>query len=650
MNTRLSLAALLFLAPIVAAAVEEDVVKPNENLVTDGVPPIPKSLADDVNRYTEFRAALLLGWHPTQREMLIATRFADTAQVHRVKSPGGARTQLTFFPEPVDAASFPPKAGDFFVLSKDVGGNEFNQNFRFDLATGAITLLTDGKSKNSEGIWSDAGDRLAYTSTRRNGKDTDLYIEKPTDPKSDKVLTQVEGGGWGPTDWSDDGKRILLGEYVSVNESYVWLVDAGTGEKKLLTPRKTEGAEPMSYGGAEFTPDGKAFYTTTDKGSEFMRLTRVDLAAGGHTVLTPGLNWNVEDFDVSPDGKMIAYVVNEAGASVLHLLDTATGKELPKPSLPLGVIYNIRWHENSRDLGFSMSSARSSADVYSLDASTGKVDRWTESETGGLNPQTFAEPKLVRWTSFDGREISGFLYAPDPAKFPGKRPVMVDIHGGPEGQSRPGFLGRRNYFINELGVALLLPNVRGSTGYGKSFLKLDNAGKREDSVKDIGGLLDWIKTQPDLDADRVMITGGSYGGYMTLACAVHFSDRIRCALDVVGISNFVTFLEGTEAYRRDLRRVEYGDERDPKMREVLQTISPLNNATKITKPLFVVQGKNDPRVPLREAEQMVATLKKQGTSVWYLMAKDEGHGFAKKTNADYQFYATVMFVKQYLLK
>jgi dipeptidyl aminopeptidase/acylaminoacyl peptidase len=199
-------------------------------------------------------------------------------------------------------------------------------------------------------------------------------------------------------------------------------------------------------------------------------------------------------------------------------------------------------------------------------------------------------------------------------------------------------------------VARLLPNVRGSSGYGKTFLKLDNETLREDSVKDFGALLDWIKTRDDLDPDRVMVTGGSYGGYMTLAVATHYADRIRCALDVVGVSNFVTFLERTEAYRRDLRRVEYGDERDPKMREFLLRIAPVNNAEKITKPLFVVQGRNDPRVPWTESEQMVATLKKRGTPVWYLLAKDEGHGFVKKKNQDFQFYATVAFVQEHLLE
>jgi dipeptidyl aminopeptidase/acylaminoacyl peptidase len=357
----------------------------------------------------------------------------------------------------------------------------------------------------------------------------------------------------------------------------------------------------------------------------------------------------VEDFDLSPDGRTLAFETNEDGASVLHLLDTATGKEKAAPKLPLGVMNGLRWRPDGKELAFTLSSARSPSDVYSLDAATGKIERWTESETGGLNPAQFPEPELVRFKSFDGKTISAFLYKP-PATFAGKRPVIVSIHGGPESQARPSFSGRDNFWTNELGVARLVPNVRGSSGYGKTFLKLDNGQKREDSVADIGALLDWIKTRPDLDPDRVMVTGGSYGGYMTLAVATHYSDRLRCSLDVVGISSFVSFLEHTEAYRRDLRRVEYGDERDPAMREFLLKIAPLNNAAKITKPLFIVAGRNDPRVPWTESEQMAAGLKKQGTPVWYLLGKDEGHGFAKRKNQDFQLYATVAFVRVYLLR
>jgi dipeptidyl aminopeptidase/acylaminoacyl peptidase len=640
----LCLAGLFWTGSLLAQAGE---IVPNENLVVEGIPKIPASLAEVVRPYAEFRAAGLQSWHPARREVLITTRFGDTVQVHLVRAPGGARRQLTFFAERVAAASFQPTRGDYFLFSKDVGGGEFFQTYRYDLSTGAVTLLTDGKSRNSLGVWSRKGDRRAYSSTRRNGADTDLYVQSPTDPGGDRLLAQVQGGGWGALDWSPDDSRILVEEGISVNESYLWLFDASNGEKTLLTPKG--GAEKVSYSGGQFAPDGKAIYVTTDKDSEFQRLARIDLASGKHTYLSSQISWDVEDFDLTRDGKLLAYVTNEDGASVLRVLDVQTGKETKVAGLPLGTVGALKWHKNGRDLGFGFASARSPSDVYSWDAAAGKLERWTESETGGLNPETFSEPELVRWKSFDGKTISGFLYKP-PAKFAGKRPVVVNIHGGPEGQARPGILGRTNYFINELGVAVIFPNVRGSTGFGKTFSKLDNGYLREDSVKDIGALLDWIKTRSDLDADRIMITGGSYGGYMTLASAVHYNDRIRCALDVVGISNFVSFLERTEAYRRDLRRVEYGDERGPKMRAFLEKIAPLHSAGKISKPLFIVAGANDPRVPLNESEQMVATIRQNGGVIWYLVGKNEGHGFAKKANQDFQFYATVAFTQENLLK
>jgi dipeptidyl aminopeptidase/acylaminoacyl peptidase len=639
---------MLATATTVRAQATSDIV-PNENLVVDGVPRIPASVAEGVGRYTEFRTAGLGAWHPLRREILITTRFADTNQVHRVRMPGGARTQLTFFPDRVAGVSYDPVRGDFFLFTKDKGGDEFGQLFRYDLATGASTLLTDGgRSQNGAVRWSSKGDRIAYASTRRNGRDRDIYVMDPRDARTDRLVLQTEGGGWSPRDWSPDDAKLLVFEGLSANESRLWIVDVASGQKTLLTPKE---GEPASYTGAVFAHDGKAVYVSTDLGAELHRLARIDLTTGQQTPLTTQLEWDVQDLALAKDGRTIAFLTNEDGVSVLHLLDTATGREKPAPKLGLGagVIGAVEWHPSGRELALTFASARTPSDVYSLDVTTGKVDRWTESETGGLSAASFSEPELVRWKSFDGRTISGWLYKP-PARFSGPRPVIVSIHGGPEGQYQPGFLARSNYYLSELGIALVYPNVRGSSGYGKTFLKLDNGVRREDSVKDIGALLDWVGTRPDLDAQRIMITGGSYGGYMTLAAATHFSDRIRCAVDVVGISNFITFMERTEAYRRDLRRVEYGDERDPKIRAFFEEIAPLNHADKITKPLFVVAGRNDPRVPYQEGEQMVATVKKNGTPVWFLMARDEGHGFSKKRNQDFQFYSTVAFVQEYLLK
>ncbi len=636
---------VLMVAPRLAKA-QEATITPGENLVVDGVPAIPASLAETAGRYGSYRTATIADWSPVAREMLIATRFGDVPQLHLVKTPGGARQQLTFFADAVRTGRFHPNGGDYIVFMKDIGGGEWFQLYRYDVKTGDVTLLTDGKARNLQGPWSSDGNRIAYMSTRRTGKDTDLWVMNPADPKSDRLLTQLPGGGWEPLDWSPDDKKILLNEELSINESYLWLVDTSSGEKTAPMPRDANAK--VFYGDAQFSKDGKGIYVVTDRESEFQRLTYIDFATKQPKYLTTKIPWDVERFDVTHDGKRIAFVTNEEGVSVLHVIETASEKEVRLPKLPIGVIVAMRWHKNGQDLGFALTSARSPSDCYSVNVATGKVDRWTASESA-VNTEAFPEAELVRWKSFDGKMISGFLYKPA-AKFMGKRPVLVDIHGGPEGQSTPDFLGRMNYYLNEMGIAIIEPNVRGSTGYGKTFTLLDNGFKREDTYKDIDALFDWVGTRSDLDGDRIAVTGGSYGGHMTLAVSTFYSDRIRCSVDIVGMSNLVTFLEHTEAYRRDLRRVEYGDERDPKMREFLEKIAPMNNIAKIKKPMFVIAGKNDPRVPVSESQQIADALKGQRTPVWLLIAKDEGHGYRKKVNQDFEFYATVEFLKEYLLK
>lgn len=633
-------------APVAAVAQDTASIAPADNLVAQGIPRIPASLATEARRYTEARSASFLDWHSTNREMLIRTRFGNSAQLHYVKMPGGARKQITFLDEPIGEATLEPVAGRYVVFARDVGGNEFDQLYRLDIADGKITQLTTGpRTQNGGVLWSWKGDRFVYASTRRNGADRDIWIMDPVNPASDRMLLEVKGGGWSPLDWSRDDQRLLVREYLSVNQSRIWSVDAASGKRDLLTD---DGADTVAYGGAQFTPDGRGVYLTTDRGGEFRRLSYLDLQWKAITPLTSGINWDVEGFDLNRDGSMVAFVTNEAGPSKLYLMDTRTRQYRPVAGLPAGVISSLSWHDNSHDLAFNVASAESPSDIYSIDVRTGAVSRWTESELGGIVASKLVQPRVIRWGSFDERDITGLYYRP-PASFQGKRPVIVDIHGGPEGQSRPGFQGRRNYYLNELGVAVILPNVRGSTGYGKSFVKLDNGMKREDSVKDIGALLDWIAAQPELDASKVLITGGSYGGYMTLATATKYNDRICCAVDIVGVSNFNTFLKNTESYRRDLRRAEYGDERDPAMAAFFERIAPVNSADKITKPLFVVQGQNDPRVPHTESAQIVARVRRNGGPVWYLLAKDEGHGFAKKANQDFQFFATVLFAQRHLL-
>lgn len=616
------------------------------NLIVEGVPAFPPAFVESTRPYFESRTAAFQDWNPQRAEMIITTRFADTAQLHLVKMPGGDRRQLTFYEDRVGGARFVPREPNLIVFTKDVGGGEFFQLYRFDLSSGKATLLTDGKSRNTGMLLSRDGKWMAYSSTRRNGKDTDLYLADPRDPATTKMALQVEGGGWGVDDISPDDSKLVIENGISVQNSDLYLLDLKSGAKTLLTPKKA-GQESANSSGT-FAGNGDIIFTT-DEGSEFVRLVRLHLADNSRKVLSNEA-WDVERFEVSPDSKQILYVTNENGVSVFHRIDAVTGASLPLPKMPLGVIGNFLWHPTRPLIGFSFTSAKSPADAFSIDLTKQTIERWTESETGGLDVTQNVDPQLVTMKSFDGLQISAFVYRPQPAKWPGRRPVLINVHGGPEGQSRPVFQGRGNYLVNEMGIAVVYPNVRGSTGYGKTFVSLDNGYKREDSVKDIGTLINWIKSDPELDGNRIGITGGSYGGYMSLATMTHYNDQMRAAIDIVGVSNFVTLLTTTSDYRRDLRRVEYGDESDPKMREFLDKISPLTSASKITKPLFVVAGFNDPRVPYTEGQQIVKAVRANGAPVWWLMAKDEGHGFAKKKNQDYQFLATVEFLAEYLVK
>lgn len=634
------------LIAVTPAYPQEPAINVAENLVAEGIPPLPVSIIEEVKNYTEARGASFVDWHPTRREILITTRFGNSSQLHYVKMPGGDRKQITFFTEPVTSAVFQPTSGEYLLFFKDTGGNEFSQIYRYDLATKKIQLLTDGKrSQNGNIRFTHKGERIAYTSTKRNGQDRDIFVMDPLDPASDKMLVQNKGGGWSIGDWSHDDSKLIVNEGISINESRIHILDVGTGNLSRIIPANDE---RTNYRGISFSKDGKGIYLVSNKDNEFNRLAYLELATKKITYLSAVIPWDIVNVDMSQDGSRLAFVSNENGLSKLYVLNTSNNKFTAVDKIPTGVIGGIKWSADSKSLALTLASYNSSADVFEYNIATNEFTRWTESETGGMDVSKLQSPKLVSWKSFDGRMISGYLYEAA-TTFTGKRPVIIDIHGGPEGQSRPLFLGRYNYFLNELGVSVIFPNVRGSTGYGKTFTDLDNGMKREESVKDIGALLDWIGQQPNLDKDRVMVTGGSYGGYMTLAVAVTYNDRIRCSLDVVGISNFNTFLKNTESYRRDLRRVEYGDERDPAMAEFLEKISPLNQAEKIRKPLFIVQGGNDPRVPSSEAIQIRDKVKSNGTEVWFLMASDEGHGFRKKNNVDYQFYATVEFIRRFLL-
>jgi dipeptidyl aminopeptidase/acylaminoacyl peptidase len=605
------------------------------------IPLTPPEVSERLTQYSNTRSAGFQSFTP-QGGILIATRFGETAQIHEVRQPLGARHQLTYYSEPVAGAIVQPGETSNFLFVKDRGGDEFYQGYIFDRATGRVRQLTEAGTRNDGFTFSRDGRQLAWTVSRKDSDRREIILADLQQADRRRVVF-TGSGAWGVLDISPDGKKLLLGEFISATHSKRAVLDIASGRLTAITP-----GLKVAYDGGEFGEDSGSIYVITDEGSEFAYGVRLDLATNVRTRITPTQNWDVEGMSVAPNGKAIAYQVNEDGISKLYTQNVSrsqarAGRSIAVP-LPIGTIGGVTWSIDAQRLGFSMSTAKAPGDAFVFDVRDRRLTRWTESEIGGLNAANFVEPTLIRYPTFDRpRTIPAFLYKP--AK-QGPHPVIINIHGGPEAQSRPGFSATVQYWANELGAAVIVPNVRGSSGYGKTYLDLDNGFKREDSVKDIGALLDWIATQPDLDKNRVVVYGGSYGGYMVLASLVKYSDRLAGGIDIVGISSFTTFLQNTQSYRRDLRRVEYGDERDPAMRAFQERIAPLNNADKITKPLFVIQGANDPRVPQSEAEQIVAKVRANGSPVWYMLALDEGHGFAKKSNRDAQREAETLFFQQ----
>jgi dipeptidyl aminopeptidase/acylaminoacyl peptidase len=629
------------------------------NLTVENIPALPADLLTRIDRYQDVRSAAVADWDREGKGLFISTRAGEVPQIHHVAGPGADHRQITSFKEPLGTVYVSPdknKKQNGFIYSRDEGGNENFQIYFFDLGTGSSRLLTDGKSRNVFQRWNRTGTQLAYMSNQRNGTDLDLFVQDFAAPSTAKptALLELKGGGWAVAAWSDDGRQMLLRNYKSVNESELFRLDLASRQLEPLHPGKTPVAYGNLYSGqVAFSADGKSLFLTSDEESEFQTLRHLDLASGKLTPLTAQIPWDVNGMERSKDGSKLVFTTNEGGYSKLYVLDTKTRAYKAVPNLPQGLISGLNLHDDGRHLALTMSTGTSSADAYVLDLTGNQLTRWTTSDIGGLNPATFPEPTLIQYPTFDQvngkpRLIPALVYRPKNAT--GKTPVLLSIHGGPESQSLPVFSPLYALLANELGITVLVPNVRGSTGYGKTYVALDNGAKREDSVKDIGALLDWVATQPNLDASRVAVYGGSYGGYMSLATMTNYNDRMRCGIDLFGISNFATFLKNTSSYRADRRRVEYGDERDPAMRKAFETISPINKIQNITKPMLVYQGKNDPRVPLSESEQMVAGLKKQGNTVWYIMAKDEGHSLAKKANRDYTYGAMMLFLRDNLVK
>ncbi len=619
-----------------------------DNLLLEDIPEIPASVAVRLQPYQNVRAASFQDWLPQDAGILIKTRFGESAQIHLVESPGGMRRQITFFDEPVDECRVcPDPRKKVLLFTKDAAGDEVHQIYEYNYATGSYKMLSDGLTKNNSVVWSRKGDIFAFRSDKRNRRDYDIYLGDLRGKQSFRCILQ-KGGYWYPVEFSPDDRKLLVKKYVSSDESYYYIIDL---KNQRATPICSDTSK-IAYGTARWSPDMRGIYVVSDKFSDFRQLLYLDLQTGEFEILTKQVNWDIGEVEISPAGTEIVFTSNENGFGRLYLMDMRT-RALSRVSLPDAQIHGLTFKPSGNELAVTLNRPTQPGDVYTLNLRTKKFLRWTYSELGGLDTLLFLPPRLIYYETFDSiqgmpRTIPAYYY--EPKKFKPPYPVLIECHGGPAVQERPYFSYLFQFFLNDMGIAVIAPNVRGSTGYGREYMMLDDGYNRENSVKDIGALLDWIKEQPQLNSRRVAISGGSYGGYMALAAMVHYGDRLTCGIDMLGISNFVTFLENTAKYRQDLRREEYGDERDTKMHEFLSRISPLTNANHIKRPMFIVQGLNDPRVPVSEAEQIVEAMRKNNVEVWYLLAEDEGHGFGKKSNRNFFQQAMVLFLEKYLFK
>jgi dipeptidyl aminopeptidase/acylaminoacyl peptidase len=619
------------------------------NLVMEDIPEIPEELASRIQQYQNTRSASFADWLPDGQGILISTRFGNTAQLHTVLNPGGSRNQLTYFDEPVNGGTFSPSPTyNGFLFTKDTGGNEFAQIYWYDMTARQYRLLSDGKSRNFGIRWSNKGDAFAFSSNVRNNTDFDIYVADMKTPTTATLKIDKGTGYWSVAEWSPDDTKLLVVQYLSSTKSNSYIFDMQSNVLKQIN----EAAEEAVFQANAWDAGGSKVYLIGNGGGEFNMLKQYDVASGKIENITQSIPWDIEEFTTNRQKTKAAFTANEDGYSQLYLLDMVTNTFTKVPALPIGQIYALNFNPTGTELAMVLNTTDTPGDVYTLALASSKITRWTTSEVGGLDTRKFPKPELIHFETFDEvdgapRMIPAFVYRPQNTQ--GPLPVVISIHGGPEGQHVPYFSSFYAFLANEMGIAVIAPNVRGSSGYGKSYLKLDNGFNREDSVKDIGKLIEWIAKNQEFNRSRLAVYGGSYGGYMVLSAMFNYSDRLKCGVDIVGIGNFVTFLQNTEAYRRDLRRAEYGDEREPKMREYLLSISPSEHVDKIKKPLLVIQGANDPRVPASESEQMVNSIRKNKGVVWYMLAKDEGHGFRKKENRDRMTEAIALFLKQNLL-
>jgi dipeptidyl aminopeptidase/acylaminoacyl peptidase len=633
---------LAVMAALLCASSAASAREARGRLVSDNIPEAPPSLTEKLDAYLSGREARLLGWSPSGG-LLILTRFGDVDELHLVAHAGAARRQLSFLREPITQAAFSPdpnRAG--LAYFSDPEGKENAQLFYQRPGESGAKLLTDGKSLNSNAVWSNNSHEIAFSTTAR-GASRDIEVVDPESGALPRLAVSGDGAAWYPLDWSPDDRKLLVLKSVSVAECYLYIVDLGSGQKREVEPAPGK----VRIAGARYSRDGLGIYLISDRDSEFTQLRYVNLFTGDKKVLSGPIPWDVEELAISRDGQYLAFVSNERGVDKLNLVDLRAHQDLTPPKLPAdGVIDSLSFDADGKRLAFGFAASDRPRDAYVLEVASNHLEAWTQSETGPVNAANFAAPRLLQFPTFDEqegrpRQIPVYVYQP---AAPGPHPVLIALEDGPPTQFRPSYEPWYQYMVNELGFAVVAPNLRGASGYGKTYRALGSGLLREDAIKDLGALLVWLGAQPGFDAKHVVISGEHYGGTLALAALVNYSERLRGGVDFGGITDFIGFLSNAPAYDQAAERAQYGDERDPDARAYLKRISPLTNADRITRPVLIVHGRNDARVAAAEAEQMLNTLRSRGGVVWYLQA-DEGRAFQSRLNRDAYHQAFAQFLQ-----
>ncbi len=621
--------------------------------------------AFSLDRFLNIRAAVNPAFSPDGRFVAYLTNTTGVAQLWQIPVEGGWPVQLTFTHESVRGVWYCPTRPEL-IFSMDSGGNERTQLFQLSGIEGEKThSLGDGwdyaditrhpKAIHSFGGYSHDGKQIAFSANRTKDNRFDVYVQPLGYLRVERghvitgkarMIAEGPGGYYSALGWSPDDNAILVSRSESNFNQDLYLVypNAEGGNVRHLTPHKGD----VQYESPRWSADGKAVYcTSTHGGRDRSGLAKIDVASGKvEFIETP--EHEVEGVEVSNKGRWLAWRVNVDGRSALKLRDIKANKVLEPQGLPLGVISGLEFSFDEEKLAFTFDGPRHNSDIWLWDLKSNKLKQLTHSSRAGIPFSTFVEPELVHYKSFDDRMIPAWLYAPhahglQPVGV--APPVIVYPHGGPESQTRPNFSALFQYFIQR-GYGVFAPNVRGSSGYGTEYMNLDNTILRLDSVKDMAAGVQWLRENKKADPKRIAVYGGSYGGFMVLAGVTRYPDLFAAGIDVVGICNFVTFLENTGPYRRAHREAEYGNLREH--REFLEKISPIHHVDRIQCPMMVIHGANDPRVPVGEAEQIVAALRKRGIPVEYLRYEDEGHGLAKLKNRLDAYPKMVDFLDKHL--